>query len=700
MTYNIGLNVVEVDGVGAPAIAGAATSVAAFNILTRRGLPNTPARITSFAAFVERFGTYYDNGLGAYLVKGFYDNGGAIAYVNRVASAASTVASLTLVDDGPANTLRLEGGYRGSEDPGSWGLDLYVRTTRSSSVGNLRLAETSPASVTTPAPLPGTTDMSAAGFPSLIVTIDGAAVPTEITFQASDFADPLNATPAEIVDAINSRTEDLDASLAGGGELELISTGNVAMLSGGFTSLEVQINATLGFPAVASATGTPAPLGASGTTLHRIDGLEVGDAIEIDDGTTSEIVKLQSVNPLTSGVTWAPALADPTLYDGTLLRIRTLEFGLEVLFGGTDVEDHLVETWLGLSMESDVSNYAVAVLNDLLSGSKFVRAVDEGSGTGIGQNRPVDLAAPTRFNTGGVDGVPTSAGFAGDSAAHTGFFAFDSYDVQLVTCERTDPAIATAGIAYAEGRGDCMYVGAIPEGSLDAGTALAYGQSLQGSKVYGALYGPWILISDPIGVGDNPTKVIPPVGHVMGMYARIESSRGISKAPAGDESRLRNVLDVTYRLNDAEHTNLVKKAGINGIRAVPRAGVIADASRTLSTDSRWLYVNVRLLFNYIKTSLKQGLRWVRQEPNRDTLWDLVKYGSVTPFLMGLWRQGAFGTGSPSEVFTVICDASNNPPDQIQLGFLNLEVYIYPSNPAETIVIKVGQQPSGGTVTEA
>jgi len=700
MTYNIGLNVVEVDGVGAPAIAGAATSVTAFNILTRRGIPHSPARITSFADFVERFGTYFDQGFGAYLVKGFFDNGGATAYVNRVASATATVASRTLVDDGPVNTLRLEGGYRGSEDPGSWGLELYVRTTRTSIVSNRRLAETAPATVSTPAPLPATTDMSAAGFPHLVVTIDGAAVPTTISFQAADFADPSNATPAEIVDAINARTNDLDASLEAGGELTLTSTGNIALLSGGFTSLDVLANATLGFPAPVGGAATTAALTAAGTILHRIDDMKVGDVIELDDGTTSEIVKLQSVNPLTNAVTWNPALAAPGVYDTTLLRIQTLEFNLEILYGGSDPEENIVETWLGLSMEPDVSNYAVAVLNDPLSGSNFIRAVDEGSATGIGLNRPVDLPDPVPFDTGGVDGVPTAAEFSGDEASHTGFYAFDPYGVQLVTCERTDPAIAVAGIAYAEGRGDCMYVGAIPEGSIDAGTALAYGQSLQGSKVYGALYGPWILVTDPIGVGANPTKVIPPIGHVLGMFGRIETGRGVWKAPAGDESRLRNVLDVTYRLSDAEHTNLVKNAGINGIRAIPRSGVIVDASRTLSTDSRWLYVNVRLLFNYIKTSLKDGLRWVRQEPNKDTLWNLVKYGSVVPFLTGLWRQGAFGTGSPSEVFTVICDASNNPPAQVQLGFLNVEVYIYPSNPAETIVIKVGQQPSGGTVSEA
>jgi phage tail sheath protein FI len=698
MSYDIGLNVVEVDGVGAPAIAGAATSVAAFNIVTRRGLPNTPGRVNNFPEFVERFGGYFEGGLGAYLVRGFFDNGGRIAYVNRV-SGNSTVASIQLMDSTPLATLRLEGGYRSSADPGSWGRELYVRTTRTSSVEKRRLAETARASVTTPAALPATTDIAAAAFPSLVVTIDGGAAPTSISFVATDFADPANATSVEIVNAINARTENLDASLSGTGALVLTSTGNVATLSGGFTSLAVAINATLGFPAALTGDGTPAALGAGGTTLHRVDGLEVGDAIQLTDGATTEVVKLLTVNPLTRAVTWAPPLAAPAAYNRLLLRIRNLEFDVQIFLGGPDTEQ-LVETWPGLSMEADLGNYAVARINDPLVGSKFVRAVDEASATATGADRPVDLAAPAQFITGGLDGVPTAGDFAGDPATHTGFFAFDSFEVQLVTCERTDPAVAIAGIAYCEGRNDCMYVGAIPDGSIEAGTALAYGQSLQGSKVFGALYGPWIQVMDPIGLGSTPIKAIPPVGHILGVYARIESTRGIWKAPAGDEARLRGVLDVTYRLTDGEHTNFVKNAGINGVRAVPRAGVIIDASRTLSTDSRWLYVNVRLLFNFLKSSLKQGLRWVRQEPNRDTLWSLVKYGSVTPFLMGLWRQGAFGTGAPSEVFTVICDASNNPPDQVQLGFLYVEVYIYPSNPAETIVIKVGQQPGGGTVSEA
>jgi phage tail sheath protein FI len=240
----------------------------------------------------------------------------------------------------------------------------------------------------------------------------------------------------------------------------------------------------------------------------------------------------------------------------------------------------------------------------------------------------------------------------------------------------------------------------VPEGFVEGGQAVTYGQGLQGRKRYGALYGPWIVVPDPIGIGDAPRITIPPVGHVMGVYARIEQTRGIWKAPAGDEANLLGVLDATTRLSDADHTDLVVNGAVNGIRALPGVGVVIDASRTLSTDPRWRYVNVRLLFNFVKSSLRDGLRWVRQEPNRNTLWFAIEFGSVTPFLMGLWRQGAFGTGSPEQTFTVIVDETNNPPDQIQQGRLTVEVYFYPSNPAETIVIIVGQQPSGGTASEA
>jgi phage tail sheath protein FI len=259
-------------------------------------------------------------------------------------------------------------------------------------------------------------------------------------------------------------------------------------------------------------------------------------------------------------------------------------------------------------------------------------------------------------------------------------------------------AVTRAALDYCAGKGDCMYVGHTPEGRDGAG-AKAFGQDFRAAKVYGALYWPWVTVSDPAGAGPNPTRVVPPSGHVMGVYARVEQSRGVWKAPAGDEAIVRGALAVEQDVTDEDHTDLVKNGSINGIRPIRGTGIVIDASRTLSTDTRWLYVNVRLLFNFVKASLRDGLRWVRQEPNRDALWNMVKFNTVTPFLLGLHQQGAFGTGTPAQVFTVICGAENNPPEEVTLGNLRVEVYFYPSRPAETILIVIGQQPSGASAGE-
>ena len=52
------------------------------------------------------------------------------------------------------------------------------------------------------------------------------------------------------------------------------------------------------------------------------------------------------------------------------------------------------------------------------------------------------------------------------------------------------------------------------------------------------------------------------------------------------------------------------------------------------------------------------------------------------------------------MFSVKCDAENNPPAEVNLGNFKVEVYFYPSKPAETVLIVVGQQPSGATAAEA
>ena len=102
MGYNVGLNVVEVDGSGAPAIVGASTSVAAFNISTQRGVARQAIAGHQLRAVPHELRRLRHIRLGAYLVKGFFDNGGQTAYINRVvssdASAGDLAAHLVLAD--------------------------------------------------------------------------------------------------------------------------------------------------------------------------------------------------------------------------------------------------------------------------------------------------------------------------------------------------------------------------------------------------------------------------------------------------------------------------------------------------------------------------------------------------------------------------------------------------------------------------
>ncbi|MBE8516901.1 phage tail sheath subtilisin-like domain-containing protein [Amycolatopsis sp. H6(2020)] len=700
MAFNVGVNVVEVDGTGSPSITGAAVSVGAFTVLTKRGVPHQPVRVTTYPQFIERFGGYFTGGFGAYLVKGFFDNGGQTAYVSRVvdttAGSGASAAKRTLADAAATNVLTVEAGFRGQADPGAWGRSLFLRVRHSASA-TTRLRESAPATITGTA-LAAAVNM--ATLPTLSVQIDESSVATELKFVSNNFANPAAATRVEIRDAINGQTNLLRASIGGAAndQLVLTSTGESAAVTGKWTGLQVTANnSTLGFATMANPTlGALEPLVVGGGKFAVVRDFGVGDAVVISDGTTTAHAVLSAVDTATGAVAWTPDLPNLAAFtDHRKVTLATSEFDLVIADGAGDAE-HVVETHTGLSMQPDLPNYAPRVLNHPLSGSKQVRLIDLAAPN---RDRPAATAGWVALQGGG-DGTPTATHFIGDEAAGTGLFAFNAVDIQLLCCERTDSAIAKAALAYCANRGDAMFVGAVPEGAVAGGQAVAYGTGLQAKKAYGALYGPWIIVPDPIGIGNGPRITIPPTGHVMGVFARIETTRGIWKAPAGDEANLLGVLDVESRLSDADHTDLVTNGCVNGVRAVPRAGIVVDASRTLSTDPRWRFVNVRLLFNFVKSSLRDGLRWVRQEPNRDSLWTAVRYGTVSPFLMGLWRQGAFGTGSAEQTFTVVVDASNNPPDQVEQGKLTIEVYFYPSRPAETIVIMVGQQPSGASVAEA
>jgi phage tail sheath protein FI len=206
-------------------------------------------------------------------------------------------------------------------------------------------------------------------------------------------------------------------------------------------------------------------------------------------------------------------------------------------------------------------------------------------------------------------------------------------------------------------------------------------------SAFAALYYPWIKVDNPIGVNGNKEVFVPPSGHVAGVWARTDESRGVWKAPANDT--IRGVLDIERSITQNEQ-GLLNPIGINCIRPFGTRGIRIWGARTLASDTDWRYINVRRLFNMIETTILEGTQYAVFEPNDMTLWEGVKR-TLNGFLRGLWSAGALFGATADQAFYVKCDAETNPPESIDEGKLVVEVGIAPVKPAEFVIFRISQQ---------
>jgi uncharacterized protein len=203
-----------------------------------------------------------------------------------------------------------------------------------------------------------------------------------------------------------------------------------------------------------------------------------------------------------------------------------------------------------------------------------------------------------------------------------------------------------------------------------------------------ALYYPWIEVMNPL---TKRPMMMPPSGHVAGVWCRVDGTRGVHKAPANEVILGANGLG--FQVTHAEQGGL-NKVGINCVRAFPGRGIRIWGARTLSSDPEWRYINVRRLFNYVSESIMEGTQWSVFEPNDQLLWMRLS-ASVRSFLLRTWRSGALFGATPDEAFYVKCDAETNPPEVVEAGQVVCEIGISPVKPAEFVVFRLSQFAGGG-----
>jgi phage tail sheath protein FI len=205
-----------------------------------------------------------------------------------------------------------------------------------------------------------------------------------------------------------------------------------------------------------------------------------------------------------------------------------------------------------------------------------------------------------------------------------------------------------------------------------------------------AVYYPRLQQPDP--VREYQLRSVGSSGTMAGLYSRIDSTRGVWKAPAGTEATLAGLSGLDAQVTDMQNGAL-NPLGINCFRTFPVYGMVSWGGRTSHGSdqqaSDWKYIPVRRLALFLEESLFRGTKWVVFEPNDEPLWAKIRL-NLNAFMTNLFRQGAFQGSTPDQAFYVKCDSDTTTQNDRNLGVVNIEVGFAPLKPAEFVVLKFQQ----------
>lgn len=217
--------------------------------------------------------------------------------------------------------------------------------------------------------------------------------------------------------------------------------------------------------------------------------------------------------------------------------------------------------------------------------------------------------------------------------------------------------------------------------------------------VNGALYYPWLVLPEQPAsrsLRNTQRRIVPPSGHVAGIFGRTDARVGVFKAPANEEIIGPQDLCVENR-DQFEAINLTRQIqdqlnpeGINCLRAFPGRGIRVWGARSLSRDQAWRYLTVCRLVITLRRWIDINMTWATFEPNTPELWVRI-HRELTVYLNDLWRAGALAGQTADEAFQIKCDAETNSPEVIEGGHVVTDIALAPVAPAEFVIVRVVHQ---------
>lgn len=581
--------------------------------IAEKGPINKPTLVTSWEQFVRKFGSYIADGYLAYAARGFFDNGGQVLYVNRVAH------------------------YDFPDDPGSLcAIKAEVM---------LMDREAAYASLTT-----------------------GTSGTNRITWRAKNVG-----------------------SLGNNIQIAVVKSGNSTPLSVSVSSQTITVN--LATDASGNATSTCSQVVTA--VNNNAPAFALVQATLVDTG----VVAPFAATRLTGGQDVRPSLYVMALSEGAWGNGISIEvanstldsanlFNLAVRYKGD-----VVESFKDLSMDPTHPSYVETAINER---SEYITVEDYEMPTTPALRRPLVGTFNMSYGEDGISYMEDYDYF-GDQAAHTGLYAFDSTENLnlLLVPGVTNEAVIHAGITYAENRKDILFLAEAPVYLNPLETVdFRRGQGMFShaafNSSYGALYYPWIEISDPL---TGKRKLVPPTGAVAGCIARSDDKAEVWFAPAGiDRGRVFNALSLAYKTSRGER-DVLYSDGVNVIASFPDTGINIWGQKTLQSQPSALdRINVRRLMMYLEEAVSESARFVVFEPNNSQTWRaLVRL--ITPFLQNIKSKGGFYD------FRVQCDSETNTAQMIDQNQLVCRVFVKPTKTAEFVELNFILTTTGADFSE-
>ena len=435
---------------------------------------------------------------------------------------------------------------------------------------------------------------------------------------------------------------------------------------------------------------------ASAFGLYRGSVVTISEQLETDGIAKQINMEVEEVNTTTGVVKFTTQLSEALTLG---MRVVSQEFHLSVerIENGKAVES---ETFESLSLAPQHPSYVLKIIGSWdadaqtpssSGGSNLIRLEYTGDDTSRSLPLITDVG---RFLIGGDDDIEgiKEESYSGKASENpnqrTGIFAMENEPaVSIVAVPgQTSVTVQKALVAHCEHMRYRFAVLDTPIGA-DLAAARAHRQNFDSTRC--AIYYPSFERADSFGApGDR--RVISPSGHILGIYARTDTTRGVHKAPANEV--VRGILAFDNKL-DKGAQDILNPINLNCFRDFrsENRGLRVYGARVATSDPEFKYISVRRLLLMIAQSFDTGLQWAVFEPNDKMLWDTVKQ-SVTGFLTTIWRSGALQGQKAEEAFYVNIGYNvTMTQDDIDNGRLIVEIGVAPVKPAEFVIVKISQK---------